>query len=107
MLYSSGVKGTRTRRIQGGATKHFIQGVTTSLVQRLEPIAWFDSMIWIAMTGDPLEPRRRRPELLGDPLKAKVGEKGRAATGLSTHEMKRKNFTHEFHGIFYGERRFT
>ena len=61
MLYSSGVKGTRTRRIQGGATKHFTQDVTTSLVQRLEPIAWFDSMIWIAMTGDPLEPRRRRP----------------------------------------------
>ena len=107
MLYSSGFKGTRTRRIQGGATKHFIQGVTTSLVQRLEPIAWFDSMIWIAMMGGPPWAEEEETHRVGDPLKAKVGEKGRAATGLSTHEMKRKNFTHEFRGTLYGERWLT
>lgn len=80
----------RTRGLPGSATKHFSQDVTTSLVQRLEPIAWLRlNDLDCNDGGTPLSRVGGDPGV-GDPPKAKAGEKGQGGHwAFYTCNMKR------------------
>ena len=88
----------RTRGLPGSATKHFSQDVTTSLVQRLEPIAWLRlNDLDCNDGGTPLSRVGGDPGV-GDPPKAKAGEKGQGGHWASTHVIWKE---YEFHKTYY------